>query len=312
MLPAGLNYQQRFADLEATSSVLCYDNSSNNVVATILVKKASPSSIFLECNGLDSKEITLPLAELVAKLCLVSTNATSIHAIDATTKTQISLNMSILEPDSKDEIIDWVSTEKDVLLPLPRRIVYQHLLLHRGFGAILLRSKTNEIFVHKRSRTKKVFPSMLDMFIGGVSLHKEPVLTTLVRELEEEVGIDLTALPKSAISEQSAYTRDFPQDSSVVAYIGTQTIRTNMNHAVVDCFIVRLSEEQASQIQFKDGEIESGEWMSMGRLLELVEGDGEKLFVPDGMQVWRELPSMLTKASGLSKSLLDKVFTRNQ
>eukprot|EP01031_Cornospumella_fuschlensis_P026374 gene26374-31863_t len=274
MLPAGLNYQQRFADFEATSSVLCYDDSSNNVVATISVKKASPSSICLECNGLDSKEISLPLAELVAKLCLMSTNATNIHAIDATTKTQISLNMSILEPDSKDEIIDWVSTEKDVLLPLPRRIVYQHLLLHRGFGAILLRSKTNEIFVHKRSHTKKVFPSMLDMFIGGVSLHKEPVLTTLVRELDEEVGIDLTALPKSAISDQS--------------------------------------EEQASQIQFKDGEIESGEWMSMGRLLELVEGDGEKLFVPDGMQVWKELPSMLTKASGLSKSLLDKVFTRNQ
>ena len=38
----------------------------------------------------------------------------------------------------------------------------------------------------------RVFPSMYDMFVGGVSSSGESSLQTLLRELNEEVGLDFT------------------------------------------------------------------------------------------------------------------------
>ena len=63
-------------------------------------------------------------------------------------------------------------------------------ILHRGIGAMVF-DRERKIFVHQRAATKRIFPSMYDMFIGGVSTAKEPSFTTLVRELSEEADIDL-------------------------------------------------------------------------------------------------------------------------
>ena len=46
-----------------------------------------------------------------------------------------------------------------------RIFAHKFNILHKGIGALVVDSK-NKIFVHKRSKMKKVFPSMLDMFIG--------------------------------------------------------------------------------------------------------------------------------------------------
>eukprot|EP01035_Chromulina_nebulosa_P027744 gene27744-36525_t len=105
----------------------------------------------------------------------------------------------------KEELVDWlslstynnsnISTVK-ILLPAVRRsFIHKNNLLHRGIGAILLREEYNgdiEIFVHKRASSKRLFPSMWDMFIGGVSSSAESPISTLFRELEEECGLDLS------------------------------------------------------------------------------------------------------------------------
>lgn len=46
-----------------------------------------------------------------------------------------------------------------------------------------------EVYCHRRTSTKRVFPSMYDMFIGGVSGTMEPAATTALRELGEELGL---------------------------------------------------------------------------------------------------------------------------
>ena len=89
-----------------------------------------------------------------------------------------------------DEIVDWMATDGlTSLARLPRPIVHQYNLLHRGIGVIVL-DLDGRVFVHQRSGSKRVFPAMYDMFVGGVSEAGEPSHVTLLRELHEEVGLN--------------------------------------------------------------------------------------------------------------------------
>ena len=91
-----------------------------------------------------------------------------------------------------DEIVDWMATDGlTSLARLPRPIVHQYNILHRGIGVIVL-DPEGRIFVHQRSAHKRVFPAMYDMFVGGVSEAGEPSYITLLRELQEEVGLNFT------------------------------------------------------------------------------------------------------------------------
>jgi hypothetical protein len=45
-------------------------------------------------------------------------------------------------------------------------------------------------------------------------------------------------------------------------------------------------------ITFKDGEIDEGEYMNLKKLQTLVISDRDE-FVPDGLQVWDQLPKLL-------------------
>ena len=88
---------------------------------------------------------------------------------------------------------------------VPRHWVHQLNLLHRGIGVLVTKdapilavpspsSPTSlqqqpDIYCHQRTSTKRIFPSLYDMFIGGVSLVGESSVTTALREVSEELGI---------------------------------------------------------------------------------------------------------------------------
>ena len=91
---------------------------------------------------------------------------------------------------SGGEVVNWVCEEGMNLAKIPRKFVHQFNLLHKGMGVIVFDQDQN-IFVHQRASTKRIFPSMYDMFIGGVSEAGESSEMTLIRELNEEAGIDL-------------------------------------------------------------------------------------------------------------------------
>ena len=93
--------------------------------------------------------------------------------------------------NSNDEPVDWLSEDSTCLCSLPRSIIHRYNLLHQGIGVMLLNAQRNQLYMHKRSATKRLFPSMLDMFIGGVTLSGEKPIQSLFRELKEECGIDL-------------------------------------------------------------------------------------------------------------------------
>lgn len=225
-----------------------------------------------------------------------------------------------------EELIEWIAEDNNVqnrpvLTWVSRSLIHKFNLLHRGIGAILVnqpqpllptelpiyatsgeqaRSDAPMVYVHKRAATKRLFPSNLDMFIGGVSKAGEPAGETLLRELNEECGLDLVVTGNALDGSESDGRNE---DSTSITYLGETTVKTNCNHCIVDCFQVSLSDRRSSEIAFRDGEIEWGQWVSFSELQEMIaqssafsSGESETRpfpFVPDGMQVWDALPKLL-------------------
>ena len=92
-------------------------------------------------------------------------------------------------PNPAEEIVDLVDEENRVIGSTTRREVRARNLLHRGVG-ILCRNSSGEIYVHRRTTTKDIFPGMYDMLVGGVVGASESYEAAATREIAEELGIE--------------------------------------------------------------------------------------------------------------------------
>jgi 8-oxo-dGTP pyrophosphatase MutT (NUDIX family) len=92
-----------------------------------------------------------------------------------------------------DEILDIVDENDDVIGQSPRGEAYAKGLRHRCVF-IQARDREGRIFVHRRTPTKLVFPSLYDMFVGGVVGAGESYDEAALREAEEELGV--SGLPR--------------------------------------------------------------------------------------------------------------------
>ncbi|GGR78657.1 putative Nudix hydrolase [Streptomyces humidus] len=92
-----------------------------------------------------------------------------------------------------DEILDVVDENDRVVGRSPRGRVYAEGLRHR---CVFIRARDTEgrLFVHRRTATKLVFPSLYDMFVGGVVGAGEAYDDAALREAEEELGV--SGLPR--------------------------------------------------------------------------------------------------------------------
>ncbi|WP_416969115.1 NUDIX domain-containing protein [Streptomyces sp. 4F14] len=92
-----------------------------------------------------------------------------------------------------DEILDIVDEQDRVIGQLPRGEVYAGGLRHRCVF-VQARDAEGRLFVHRRTPTKLVFPSLYDMFVGGVVGAGEAYDEAALREAEEELGV--SGLPR--------------------------------------------------------------------------------------------------------------------
>ncbi|MCH0565545.1 MULTISPECIES: NUDIX hydrolase [unclassified Streptomyces] len=92
-----------------------------------------------------------------------------------------------------DEILDIVDDQDRVVGQWPRGEAYARGLRHRCVF-IQARDGAGRIFVHRRTPTKLVFPSLYDMFVGGVVGAGEAYDDAALREAEEELGV--SGLPR--------------------------------------------------------------------------------------------------------------------
>ncbi|MFD4873698.1 NUDIX hydrolase [Streptomyces sp. NPDC058420] len=92
-----------------------------------------------------------------------------------------------------DEILDIVDEQDQVIGQSPRGDAYAQGLRHRA-TFIQARDAQGRVFVHRRTPTKLVFPSLYDMFVGGVVGAGESYDDAALREAEEELGV--SGLPR--------------------------------------------------------------------------------------------------------------------
>lgn len=98
-------------------------------------------------------------------------------------------------PLSADELLDIVDEHDQVVRQARRGEAYADRLRHRC-AFILARDGAGRIFVHRRTAQKLVFPSLYDMFVGGVVGAGESYDEAALREAEEELGV--SGLPAPA------------------------------------------------------------------------------------------------------------------
>ncbi|MEU5100318.1 NUDIX domain-containing protein [Streptomyces sp. NPDC020996] len=94
-----------------------------------------------------------------------------------------------------DEIIDIVDENDRVVARSPRGEAYARSLRHRC-AFILARDAEGRVFVHRRTPTKLVYPSLHDMFVGGVVAAGESYDEAALREAEEELGVSGLPSPR--------------------------------------------------------------------------------------------------------------------
>ncbi|MBQ0854514.1 NUDIX domain-containing protein [Streptomyces sp. BH-SS-21] len=95
---------------------------------------------------------------------------------------------------SADEILDVVDEHDEVVGRARRGDVYARGMRHRC-AFIQVTDAQGRLFVHRRTSTKLVFPSLYDMFVGGVVGAGESYDEAALREAEEELGVSGLARP---------------------------------------------------------------------------------------------------------------------
>jgi isopentenyldiphosphate isomerase len=108
------------------------------------------------------------------------------------------------ELDKLGGAVEWVEMVDQTGRPLgclPRPLVHTHNLLHRGIGLFVTKDRPMkgddedgrqgypDLYIHQRTPKKRIFPSLYDMFVGGVSGAGEVSLVTAQREVAEELGL---------------------------------------------------------------------------------------------------------------------------
>jgi isopentenyldiphosphate isomerase len=103
-----------------------------------------------------------------------------------------------------EEIVAILDEDNRVSGSAPRSVMRRDNLRHSATG-VLVRNPAGDIYVHRRTPTKDVFPACYDFMAGGVIAAGEDPYEAVVRELDEELGIsgvDLVKLPEGDYADE--------------------------------------------------------------------------------------------------------------
>ncbi len=90
--------------------------------------------------------------------------------------------------DPGDELVDVVDERNEVVGVVSRRTLRAENLWHRCTYVFVMNA-SGELYVHRRTDTKDVYPGFYDVVAGGVNAGGESYGECARRELEEELGV---------------------------------------------------------------------------------------------------------------------------
>jgi 8-oxo-dGTP pyrophosphatase MutT (NUDIX family) len=164
-----------------------------------------------------------------------------------------------LDASSTGEWVEMMTGSCQVIGRLPRSLVHKYNLLHRGIGVFVTKDRPidlatpmstenfPDVYVHQRVASKRIFPSLYDMFVGGVSTAGELSEVTAQREVAEELGLkQALLLPLSLWSDGSP--------------ILTCLVCTSYNRCLVDLYQYVMN-TQRETISWQEEEVAWGEFV---------------------------------------------------
>lgn len=172
--------------------------------------------------------------------------------------------------DNPHEIFDVVDEHDRVTGTAPRGEVHARGLLHRAVH-ILVQRLNGDVFLQKRSMEKDSHPGKWDSSASGHLDSGEDYHPAAIRELQEELGIDVDEVDEIGGLPASEVT-------------GNEFVR-----------IYRLTHE--GPFHLHPGEIEEGRWIAPADLQEWINsdpGDFARCFI----EVWRVGAGALNRNSG--------------
>ena len=158
-----------------------------------------------------------------------------------------------------EEMLDVVDENDKVVAVKSKSEVMRRALLHRGVVVFVFDSK-NRIFVHKRTASRKIYPGMWHLAVGGSVQSGESFDEAAKREITEEIGVK-NPRPK---------------------YLFSSRYKSEIDNVIAQ--IYRLTHDGAVVIQKE--ELERGSFITIAQLRkELL----EKKFCPDALQYYHEM-----------------------
>lgn len=125
-------------------------------------------------------------------------------------------------------------------------------LWHRAVYGFIFNSN-GEVLLQKRSKTKKLWPDLWDVTAGGHVLTGEFGEQALIREVKEELGIEV-------------------KENEIKYLVGSvsSNIKGNIiNNHFNECYIIR-KQIDVKDIKLQEEEVEEIRWFSKGEILERI------------------------------------------
>jgi isopentenyldiphosphate isomerase len=153
-------------------------------------------------------------------------------------------------PQNLDELFEVVDENDVPVGVMPRRDVHRLKQRHRAVHLLVVNQAGN-VFLHKRSMKKDLFPGAWDSSAAGHVGAGEDYDSTAVRELQEELGIQL---PADAFQPRSGA----PRDRSRIERLFKIEAREETGQEFV--WVYRVDAE--GPFVLEADEIERGEWFT--------------------------------------------------
>jgi isopentenyl-diphosphate delta-isomerase type 1 len=162
----------------------------------------------------------------------------------------------------QEEIFDVVNERDEVIGHLSRKEVHRQGLRHRAVHVLIFNSK-GEIFLQKRSMLKDNFPGTWDSSAAGHLDSGEEYDACARREVREELGLDLKALPE-------------------------KVLRIEACEETGQEFVWVYRSIHEGPFQLHPEEIETGGWFTKERVTRWMRDHPEQ-FAPSLICIWRQL-----------------------
>lgn len=133
-----------------------------------------------------------------------------------------------------------------------REVCHEKGLWHRAIYAFIF-NKNGDVLLQKRSANKKLWPNLWDITAGGHVLAGEFGYQALIREMKEELGVDVS-------KDEIMY---------LVGSTSTNVKGDIINNHFNECYIV-TKDIDISKIKLQEEEVSDIKWFSKQEILERI------------------------------------------